>query len=144
MKVINIAEVPAPNVQAESSVVEALRAKEKVKGGACVVMEADQLVGILSERDLMLRVMGAGRDPKATCVQDVMTRNLSKVDIETESAEALNLMMSQHIRHLPVVNQDGSLAGLLSMRNLVQPHVEELTDQLNSIVAYFSADGPGG
>ena len=96
---------------------------EKVKGGACVVMEADQLVGILSERDLMLRVMGAGRDPKATCVNDVMTRNLSKVSIETESAEALNLMMSRHIRHLPVVNEDGSLAGLLSMRNLVQPHV---------------------
>jgi signal-transduction protein with cAMP-binding, CBS, and nucleotidyltransferase domain len=66
------------------------------------------------------------------------------VTSEAESADALSLMMSQNIRHLPVVNDEGNLAGLLSMRNLMRHHVEELTNELNSIVAYFSADGPGG
>jgi CBS domain-containing protein len=53
-------------------------------------------------------------------------------------------MMAQNIRHLPVVDDEGNLAGLLSMRNLVRHQIEELTDELNSIVAYFSADGSGG
>lgn len=117
---------------------------EEVKGGACIVLDRDHVAGIFSERDLMLRVMGSGRSPQDTGVREVMSGNLSTVNINTESSDALTLMMSKKVRHLPVVNDDGSLAGLLSMRNLMQHHVEELTDQLDSIMSYFSADGPGG
>jgi CBS domain-containing protein len=154
---------------------------EKEERGACAVLEVDKLVGVFSERDLMLRVIAKGCDPQGIgiadvpppttpaeasvaealqvmekeergacavleniCVRDVMSQNLYTVNSKTESAEALSLMMSQSIRHLPVVDDEGNLAGLLSMRDLVRHQVEELTDELNSIVAYFSADGPGG
>jgi CBS-domain-containing membrane protein len=73
-----------------------------------------------------------------------MTEDLETVTSETDSSDALSLMVSRHIRHLPVVDKNGDLAGLLSIRNLLQYHVEELVDQLNSLEAYHAADGPGG
>jgi len=53
-------------------------------------------------------------------------------------------MDEKHIRHLPVVNIDGKLEGMLSVRSLLHEKVEELTDQLDSLEAYFTADGAGG
>jgi CBS domain-containing protein len=144
VKVLKIALVPPPTIAAEASVAEALQVMEKENTGACAVLEVDKLVGVFSERDLMLRVMGKRCDPENICVRDVMSENLHTVTSEAESADALSLMMSQNIRHLLVVNDEGNLAGLLSMRNLIRHHVEELTNELNTIVAYFSADGPGG
>ncbi len=144
MRVIKIAQVPAPGVATDTSALDAVRTMEEVQGGACAVMDGAELVGIFSERDLMLRVVGAGLDPQKTTVGQVMTKDLETVSTETDSSDALSLMVSKHIRHLPVVDKDGNLAGLLSIRNLLQYHVEELVDQLNSLEAYFAADGPGG
>jgi CBS domain-containing protein len=144
MRVIKIAQVPAPSVGADASVLDAVRTMQESQGGACAVMDGAELVGIFSERDLMLRVVGAGLDPQKTSVGQVMTEDLETVNSETDSSDALSLMVSKHIRHLPVVDEDGDLAGLLSIRNLLQFHVEELVDQLNSLEAYHAADGPGG
>jgi CBS domain-containing protein len=144
MRVVKIAQVPAPGVAADSSALDAVRTMKEVQGGACAVMDGSELIGIFSERDLMFRVVGAGLDPEKTAVRQVMTEDLETVSTETDSSDALSLMVSKHIRHLPVVDDDGNLAGLLSIRNLLQYHVEELVDQLNSLEAYYAADGPGG
>ena len=144
MRVIKIAQVPAPSVTAEASALDAVRTMEEAQGGACAVMDGAELVGIFSERDLMIRVVGAGMDPQKATVKQVMTEDLETVTTETDSSDALSLMVSKHIRHLPVVDEDGNLAGLLSIRNLLHYHVEELVDQLNSLEAYYAADGPGG
>jgi CBS domain-containing protein len=144
VKALKIADVPPPTISAEASVADALQVMEKEKRGACAVLEVDKLVGVFSERDLMLRVIGKRCDPEGICIRDVMSQDLYTVNSKAESADALSLMMAQNIRHLPVVDDEGNLAGLLSMRNLVRHQIEELTDELNSIVAYFSADGPGG
>ena len=125
-------------------VLDAVRTMEEAQGGACAVMDGAALVGIFSERDLMLRIVRVGLDPKKTTVEQVMTEDLETVTSDTDSSDALSLMVSKHIRHLPVVGEDGDLAGLLSIRNLLQCHVEELVDQLNSLEAYYAADGPGG
>jgi CBS domain-containing protein len=53
-------------------------------------------------------------------------------------------MLDKHIRHLPIVDRDGRLAGMISMRSLLHDKIEELTDQLDSLEAYFTADGVGG
>ena len=144
MRVIKIAQVPAPGVTADTSALDAVRTMEELQGGACAVMDGSKLIGIFSERDLMFRVVGVGLDPEKTTVRQVMTEDLETVSTETDSSDALSLMVSKHIRHLPVVDEDGNLAGLLSIRNLLQYHVEELVDQLNSLEAYYAADGPGG
>ncbi len=144
MKVIKIAQVPPPSVEATASVLDGVRIMERSKGGAAAVLEGKELVGIFSERDVMLRVVAARQDPEKTPVGQVMTSDVEKASPETDSAEAFELMVSRHIRHLPIVEEDGELVGLLSIRNLLQHHVEELVDQLNSLEAYFTADGPGG
>ncbi len=144
MKVIKIAKVPPPGVSADAGVLDAVSTMKEAKMGACVVFENNKLVGIFSERDLMLRVVAAGLDPDKTPVREVMTTNLEILTTQADSSEALALLVSRHIRHVPIVEEDGSLAGLLSVRDLLRHHAEDLVDQLNSLEAYFAADGPGG
>ena len=143
MRVIKIAQVPPPSVESTDTVLDAVRVMEQARGGACMVVKDGEMLGIVTERDVMRRVVGGRRDPENTRVVDVMTTGLESVGTETDSSDALELMVNKHVRHLPVVDMDGSLAGLLSMRNLLQHHVEELVDQLDSLEAYFAADGPG-
>ncbi len=144
MKVIKIAKVPPPGVSADVRVLDAVSTMKEAKMGACVVFENKKLVGIFSERDLMLRVVAAGLDPDKTPVREVMTTKLEILTTQADSSEALELLVSRHIRHLPILDEDGSVAGLLSVRDLLRHHAEELVDQLNSLEAYFTADGPGG
>lgn len=144
MKVIRIAQIPAPQVPADATVVNAVRVMEQARGGACLVVDGEDLIGIFTERDVMRRVVDERRDPETTAVSEVMSSGLRTVAPETDTARALELMVSKHIRHLPIIDESGDLLGLLAMRNVLRHHVEELVDQLNSLQAYFSADGPGG
>ena len=144
MKVIKLAQVPPPSVAVDSTVLSAAMSMRNARIGAAAVLEGDKLVGIFSERDVMLRVVVPRLDPEATTVREVMTTAVQTVGEEAEAGEALEVMVSRHIRHLPVVNSENRVTGLLSVRNLLQHHLEELADQLNSLEAYFSADGPGG
>lgn len=144
MKVIKLAQVPPPSVKVDATVLSAAMSMRNARIGAAAVLEGDQLVGIFSERDVMVRVVVPRLDPEATTVRDVMTTAVQTVGEEAEAGEALEVMVSRHIRHLPVVNSENRVTGLLSVRNLLQHHIDELADQLNSLEAYFSADGPGG
>ncbi len=144
MKVIKLAQVPPPSVKVDATVLSAAMSMRNARIGAAAVLEGDQLVGIFSERDVMVRVVVPRLDPEATTVRDVMTTAVQTVGEDAEAGEALELMVARHIRHLPVVDSENRVTGLLSVRNLLQHHIEELADQLNSLEAYFSADGPGG
>jgi len=112
--------------------------------GAIAVVDNSRLIGIFSERDLMNRVVLQRRDPDNTRVGDVMTSPVITIQRSSTADDALKLMDEKHIRHLPVVTTDGNLAGMLSIRSLLHEKVEELRDQLDSLEAYFTADGSGG
>jgi CBS domain-containing protein len=144
MKVRQVAQVPPPTVSPASTVREAVAVMERSRGGAVVVVDGARLVGVLSERDVMLRVVGAGRDPDTTPVAEVMTADVATVSPETSMVSALELMVERHVRHLPVLADDGAVWGFVSIRNLLQSHVEFLADQLRSLESFITADGPGG
>ena len=144
MKVIRIAQVPPPTVTVDATVLEAVWSMQNARTGATAILEGEKLVGIFSERDVMLRVVAAQRDAAATQVQKVMTSTVKSVFEDQDAGDALELMVANHVRHLPILDSQGSLTGLISIRNLLQHHVEELADQLNSLESYFLADGPGG
>ena len=144
MKVIRIAQVPPPTVTVDATVLEAVWSMQNARTGATAVLEGEKLVGIFSERDVMLRVVAAQRDAAATQVQKVMTSTVKSVFEDQDAGDALELMVANHVRHLPILDSQGSLTGLISIRNLLQHHVEELADQLNSLESYCLADGPGG
>ncbi len=144
MRLLRIARTPLVTVRPETTVMDAVRMMDRESIGAIGVSDGSRLIGIFSERDLMLRVVSEKRDPEMTHIAEVMTFPVEAIDRDYTVDDALKLMLEKHIRHLPIVDRDGRLAGMISMRSLLHEKVEELTDQLDSLEAYFTADGFGG
>ena len=110
--------------------------------GAVLVIDGDELKGIFTERDVMLRVALSNLDPETTSMGDVMTSYVTVVRNSTTPADALKIMVEGHIRHLPVVGASGKIDGVLSIRHLLSEHLEDLEGVLDSLTAY--SDGIGG
>jgi len=88
--------------------------------GAILVVEDDRLVGILTERDIVFRVVAAGLDSRNTRIAEVMTRDPQAIDPARPFGYALALMHRGGFRHLPVV-EDGKLLGIVSARSAMDP-----------------------
>jgi CBS domain-containing protein len=86
--------------------------------GFVVVMENKAMVGVLSERDCVRRLVLAGKSPQATPVADIMIRDVVKADISSTFADCMKLMHEHRIRHLPVI-ENGDVAGVVSIRDLL-------------------------
>ena len=74
--------------------------------------------------------MCCGSDPAKTPVREVMTTPVELATLATTAAEALATMVERHYRHLPVVSDDGKMLGMLSIRNLLEARIDDLTRQL--------------
>ncbi len=127
-----------------ATVMEAVELMASAKIGSVLVVDDNRLEGIFSERDVMLRVVMEGRDPKRTKVEEVMTSSVHSISMQTTGDEALKIMVQEHIRHLPVVDEKGRAQAIVSMRSLLEEKVKELHQQLDSLESYISADGIGG
>ncbi len=144
MDLLKVADVPATTVSKNATVIEAVNAMERNRVGAVAVVEQGYLKGIFTERDVMLRVVQAKRNPETTTMSEVMTTAVQTVPADTSPMEALSIMIEQHIRHLPITDANGRILGMLSIRNLLQRRVEDLSHELESVDAYLTADGIGG
>ncbi len=143
MSLLKIAN-PATSVGPSTTVMDGIRAMEGATVGAILIVDRDEVKGIFSERDLMLRVVLAGKDPETTPISDVMTSPVLTIETSTSEDDALKMMWDRHVRHLPVVGDSGQVEGVVSIRHLLHDKVENLTQELDSLEAYFSADGIGG
>lgn len=102
------------------------------KIGAVLVMDGERLQGVFSERDLLGRVVAEGRDPAATKVGEVATRELVTIGEDASLRHVLNIFREKQFRHLPVV-RDGKAVGILSIRDFLDYLVgglEHYIDQL--------------
>ena len=125
-------------IQPEQTVFEAANYMVSCNVGAVPVLDGTRLVGIFSERDIMRRVVTEGRDPLVTRIADVMSTRLSTVSPGDSSEEAMALMQSRGIRHLPVC--DGNmLVGFLSLRDLLRCHLDEKSADVDMMRAYIQA-----
>jgi CBS domain-containing protein len=131
-------------VSRTTTVLEAINAMAGAKVGSVVVVDSNHLEGIFSERDVMLRIVVEGRDPKTTLVEEVMTAPVQTVQRRITGDEALRIMIQNHIRHLPVVDERGNIQAMVSMRSLLEEKITDLHLQLDSLESYFTADGIGG
>ena len=102
----------------EATVLQAALLMNEHKVGAMVVTDAGRIAGMFSERDLLRRVVGEQRDPARTRVADVMSVEVVCCTPETALDEAGGAMKNRRIRHLPVVEDDGRLLGLISIGDL--------------------------
>jgi CBS domain-containing protein len=116
----------APN----SSVIEAVRAMKQRRIGALMVVEGSRLVGILSERDVVFRVVADGLDAQSTRVADVMTRNPETIQPDKPFGHALHIMYEGGFRHVPVVDADGRAVGMVSARDALDLEEHEFEEAL--------------
>ncbi len=113
------------SVDASSTVLEAARFMMEHNIGALPIMRNGQLAGILSERDIMNRVVAVGRTPGTTAVSEVMTANPRAVSAGESVEECLFIMREFGFRHLPIV--DGKdLKGLVSLRDILMHQAAEI------------------
>ena len=131
-------------VSRTASVLDAIQAMAGAKVGSIAVVDGNVLVGIFSERDVMLRIVAEGRDPRSTVIEEVMTSPVQTIQKRTTNDEALRIMVQNHIRHLPVVDEKGEIQAMVSMRSLLEEKVQDLHQQLDSLESYITADGIGG
>lgn len=118
------------------SVLDVARRMTASKRGALVVLEGARLAGIFSERDLMTRVVVAGRDPATTRVGDVMTREVVTAEISDRTGACEEKMRRAGCRHLPVLS-GGRVIAMLSMRDLLQDDLEEQLAENQQLRAYI-------
>ena len=105
-------------------VVDAARLMKMRHVGAILVVEYKKLVGIFTERDALFRVLAERRDPSATTLSEVMTRNPKTIDADKPFAAALTIMYEGRFRHVPVV-EDGRPIGMVSARDAMGPELEQ-------------------
>ena len=105
--------------------------------GAILVCAADHTSGILSERDVMTRVILRRKDPTTTKVEEVMTRDVVVIEPTTTTNEAMAIMTDKRCRHLPVVEK-GKIVGVISIGDLVRHASKEQEFEIRMLTDYVS------
>ena len=136
MGLLRIARTPLVTVTPQTTVMEAVCTMDQQSIGAVAVTDGNVLVGMFSERDLMIRVVIEGLQPDTTPVGRVMSTNISTVDEAATLEDAMESMKAHGCRHLPVM-RDAKVVGFLSMRDLMNHELAHKTEELHHMRAYI-------
>lgn len=104
--------------------------------GALVVIEKEQLVGIISERDFLRKVLSKRLDPLKIQVHEIMTKNPLTVNSNTTVQEAMQLITQHRFRHLPVVDE-GKLVGMISIGDLTRWVMLAQENEISALTGYI-------
>jgi len=96
------------------------------KFGSLLLVDGDQLKGIFTERDLLNKVVGAGKNPETTLIEEVATLNPITVKKDTHVKECAAILKDNGFRHLPVVDDAGKAIGIISSRDFFEHIAEEM------------------
>lgn len=136
MKVRQVMHSPAEWVAADTPVSEVAARMAIADIGALPVGRDDRLVGMITDRDLALRVVAQKRDPQTTRAEEVMTPGLVWCRTEEEVGDAVHLMDERKIRRLPVINEERRLVGMLTLGDIAQGTGLELAGELARAVVW--------
>ncbi len=109
---------------------EAAKLMRDADVGPMPIVENGTIAGILTDRDIVLRVVAEGKDPSSTTVADVASRDLVTVDPEQTLDEALRLMAKHQVRRLPVCEEDGKLVGIVAQADIALEADDRSTGEL--------------
>jgi CBS domain-containing protein len=124
-------------VSAESSVLEAIQLMIQHGIGALVVASGPRIVGIFTERDVLRRVVGREVAPASATVREVMTEDVVCVNPDTDIDDASRILRDHRIRHLPVVGEDGGLAGMVSIGDINACHASDQETTIHFLHEYI-------
>ena len=131
LKVKDVMVTDLVTIKAGVSVKKAVKVMNDFEIGCLIVVEKGQAVGIVTERDILKRVVVEGRDPEKTLVGEVMSKPLIVTSPETSLEEAIESMFKHKIKKLPVV-EGGKLVGLVTFTDIarIQPVMEKILRKL--------------
>ena len=100
------------------SVKEAARIMTKLRIGSLVILEGEKIIGIITESDIIRKIVATGNDPAGTLIEQVMTKDVVTIDAEKDLGDACQLMVDHEIKRLPVL-QDGKLVGIITTTDII-------------------------
>ena len=124
------------SVGPQSTVIEAVNTMNDNHAGSVLVMEDGYPVGIFSERDVLVRVVAAQRDPRQTLVCDVMTTRLYTASPDDNLLDVMKLMTDRRCRHVPVMEGD-TLVGVVSIGDLTKATQHNLRQEVRELSNYI-------
>jgi CBS domain-containing protein len=124
------------------TVYRALQMMAENNVGAVMICENDQMLGIFTERDYCRKIILMGRSSVNTPIQDIMTKKMVTVCLDSTLEECMELMTKYHIRHLPIEEAD-KLVGLVSMRDVMEAIIAFKQDRINRLESYILGNDYG-
>jgi CBS domain-containing protein len=118
------------SVSTGSSIVDAAKLMREQDAGIAPITDGDRLVGVVTDRDIAIRVVAEGKDPQSTTVDEIASQKLVTIDPGQDLDEALHLMASHQVRRLPVVSDDGKLVGILAQADVARRSEVESTGKV--------------
>ena len=107
-------------VRADATLVEAAKLMREEDTGVVPIVDGENLVGVVTDRDIAIRAVADGKDPQSTKVTDVASKDVVTVDPQQNLDEALRLMAQHQVRRLPVVEEDGRLVGIVAQADIAR------------------------
>lgn len=124
-------------ISPDTTVLDALREMADKDVGALVVTRGDDILGIFSERDYARKIALLGKSSRDTPVSEVMTGDVICVTPHQSADKCMAIMTDKRIRHLPVLDDDGRLAGLISIGDVVKTIISEQQVMINHLEDYI-------
>jgi CBS domain-containing protein len=107
-------------ISAGDSIVDAAKLMREEDAGIAPIVDGDRLVGVLTDRDIAVKVVAEGKDPRSTKATDIAAKNLVTVDPQQDLDEAMRLMAQHQVRRLPVVEEDGKIIGIVAQADIAR------------------------
>ena len=126
-------------ISPQAKIIEALRMMADRNVGALMVMEEGRLVGIFSERDYARKVALMGRTSVDTPVADIMVTPVLTVNLQQNREDCMALMTTKRVRHLPVLDDEGHVVGILSIGDLVKDALLEQETTIQHLESYVNS-----
>ncbi len=133
--------LPPVSMSPLATVRDAARAMSERHVGSVLVEEGGSLCGIFTERDVLDRVISPGLDPERVHLSQVMTADPATVCATATITQALHVMREGKLRHLPVTGPDGTILGIVSMRDFVSEDIRECDHEIEMQEILFERIG---
>lgn len=129
------------SVRSGDSIASITRTLAQHRIGAVLVLDGEQVLGIVSERDIVRALAALGEAVMRMTAGQLMTRVLFTAGPASTIQDALQLMTDRRVRHLPVLHADGSMAGMVSIGDLVKARIAEAEDETEALKSYVATAG---
>jgi len=140
MSLENFCKKPVVKISPDEDIATACRSMEQNNVGCLVAEQNGKLCGIVTDRDVALKVAGAQKDPRQTRVRDIMTADPVRISVNSDLHHLTSLMHAYHVRRIPIVNGSDDMLGIVTMDDLIAL----LGDEMSEIGKAISERSPHG